>query len=53
MDKKLAKQLRLQILRYGSGEGSPYDDMYDDEDVEDEYEDYDDSEDTEDVRTQR
>jgi membrane protein YdbS with pleckstrin-like domain len=41
IDKKLAKQLRLQLLRYGSGEGSPYDDMYGSEDELDELEDMD------------
>lgn len=42
MDKKRAKTLRAQILRYGSGEGSPYEDMYGPD--EDEYDDYEEDE---------
>jgi membrane protein YdbS with pleckstrin-like domain len=35
IDKKIAKQIRLQIMRYGSGEGSPQDDMYEEVEVDD------------------
>jgi membrane protein YdbS with pleckstrin-like domain len=38
IDKKVAKQIRLQIMRYGSGEGSPTDDMYEEVEDETEYE---------------
>lgn len=49
MDKRIAKQLRSQILRYGSGERSPYEDMYPDEVYEEEeYDDYDEESGTDD-----
>lgn len=38
IDKSIAKELRLQLMRYGSGKGSPYDDMddaYDDDEYDD------------------
>ncbi len=39
IDKSIAKELRLQLMKYGSGKRNPYDDMYDDEDEYDEFED--------------